>query len=163
MDRYGFLADLVTVAADCVNNTAVRGCPYEVFVSPGEPPADCSHIAGIWTGASIRPGTDKCLIAVEESFAISLNQCCLKNVGEQFDPVLEDDDARCFITDFGALFECLVCNVHTALKPYVRNCQNVEVKVAQPDEEPQGGCYGGVITISFDRFHGCCPPPDPVP
>lgn len=162
MDRYGFMADLVTVAADCVANTGTRGCPYDVFVSPGDPPADCSHIAAFWTGSAIRPGTNKCLITVEETFMVSLNMCCLKNVGEEFDPSLEDADAECFVRDFGALFECLVCNVQTALKPYVRNVQDVEVKVAEPEEGPQGGCIGGQIAISFERFHGCCEPASSV-
>ena len=155
MDRYAFLADLVTLAADCVGNAA-GGCQYEVFVSPGEPPADCSHIAGYWSGSSIMRGSDKCLIKVMETFVISLNRCCLKNIGEEFDPGLEDADAKCFIDDFGALFECLVCEVTTVLKPYVRTCQDVIVKVVQPDQTAGGGCYGGTVEISFVRHQPCC-------
>lgn len=158
MDRYAFMADLVTVAADCVQNTSVRGCQYEVFVSNGEPPADCSHIAAFWTGGTIVPGSDKCLVKVRENFRVSLNRCCLKaDMEAEFDPAVEDDDAKCFVTDFGALFECLVCNVQTALKPYIRSCQDVMVKVAQPDNSPQGGCMGGMVDISFVRLQPCCP------
>ena len=102
MDRYAFMADLVTLAADCVGNAA-GGCPYDVFVSPGEPPADCSHIAAYWTGSTVMAGSDKCLIKVREQFSVSLNRCCLRNIGEEFSAALEDDDARCFVTDFGAL------------------------------------------------------------
>jgi hypothetical protein len=163
MDRYAFLADLVVTASDCVGNAA-NGCQYEVFVSPGEPPSDCSHIAAYWTGSSVMSGSDKCLIKVRENFSISLNRCCLRNIGEVFDAGLEDDDARCFIKDFEALFECLICEVNTVLKPYVRSCQDVVVSVGQPHNTTSGGCYGGVINISFTRHHPCCPPPSqPVP
>lgn len=155
MDRYAFLADLVTLAGDCVGN-AEGGCAYEVFVSPGEPPADCSHIAAFWTGSTIERGSDKCLIKVREQFSISLNRCCLKNIGDEFNPALEDDDARCFIADFGALFECLVCGVADVVKPYVRTCQDVIVSVSEPNDAAEGGCYGGVIDISFTRLQPCC-------
>jgi len=155
MDRYAFLADLVTLAADCVGN-ATGGCPYEVFVSPGEPPADCSHIAGYWATSAVVAGSDKCLIKVRETFVVSLNRCCLKNVTEEFSPALEDDDARCFIADFGAMFECLICEVSAVLKPYVRTCQDVIVKVGEPDRTAAGGCYGGVVEISFIRHQPCC-------
>lgn len=157
MDRYGFMADLVTVAADCVGNTAARDCPYEVFVSNGEPPQDCSHIATFWTGASIVPGSDKCLVKVRETFRVSLSRCCMTNNGAEFDAMAEDADAKCFVTDFGNLFECLVCNVTVALKPYIRTCQDVLVKVASPDLEPRGGCMGGMVDISFIRLQPCCP------
>lgn len=156
MDRYGFMADLVTVAADCVSNTPANNCQYEVFVANGEPPQDCSHIAVFWTGGSIIPGSDKCMVSVRETFRVSLNRCCLKNIGEEFDAVLEDDDAKCFANDFGALFECLVCNVQAALKPYIRTCQDVMVSVASPDSSPAGGCMGGMVDISFTRLQPCC-------
>lgn len=155
MDRYAFLADLVTLAGDCVGN-ADGGCEYEIFVSPGQPPADCSHIAAYWVGSQILPGSDKCLIKVRESFAISFNRCCLKNIGEEFSAALEDDDTRCFIADFGVLFECLVCGVADALKPYVRSCQDVIVKMGEPDRVAEGGCYGGLVEISFVRHQPCC-------
>lgn len=155
MDRYAFLADLVTLAGDCVGNGA-GGCQYEIFVSTGEPPADCSHIAAYWTGSSVMGGSDKCLIKVRETFAISLNRCCLKSVGDAFDAGLEDADAKCFIDDFGALFECLVCSVADVLKPHVRTCQDVIVKVGQPDRSAMGGCYGGMVEISFVRHQPCC-------
>lgn len=156
MDRYAFLADLVTLAADCVGNAA-GGCQYDVFVSPGEPPADCSHIAAYWSGSTILPGSDKCLIKVRESFIVSLNRCCLKNIGEEFSAVLEDDDARCFVTDFGVLFECIICGVADVLKSYVRTCQDVIVRAAQPDRAAAGGCYGGLLEVSFVRLQPCCP------
>lgn len=156
MDRYAFLADLVTEAANCVGNTT-NGCQYEVFVAPGEPPADCSHIAAYWTGSMVMPGSDKCLIKIRETFAVSLNRCCLDNIGEEFDAALEDADAKCFIDDFGAMFECLVCNVAAVLKPYVRSCQDVLVKVGKPDRTASGGCYGGLVEISFVRTQPCPP------
>jgi hypothetical protein len=155
MDRYAFLADLVTMAADCVGN-ASGGCEYEVFVSPGVPPSDCSHVAAYWIGSEILPSSDKCLVKVRERFAVSLLRCCLKNVGSEFDAVLEDDDARCFITDFGALFECLICEVAGVLRPYVRTCQDVLVKVGQPDSMTDGACYGGIVEVSFVRIQPCC-------
>lgn len=163
MDRYAFMADLVTVAADCVGNTSDRGCPYEVFVSNGEPPADCSHIAAYWTGGSLLPGSDKCNIQMQENFSVSLMRCCLANIGEEFDAGLEDDDARCFVTDFGVLLECLVCNVHEALKPYVRSCQDVVVRAGNPDRSAAGGCMGGTVDISFTRIQPCCPPASSMP
>lgn len=163
MDRYGFMADLVTVAADCVNNTAVRGCPYEVFVSNGEPPSDCSHIAAYWSGSSILAGSDKCLIQTRESFRVSFMQCCLTNINPEFDPMLEDDDARCFVTDFGALFECLICETPRVLKNYIRNCQDVVVRVGDPDRMAAGGCMGGTIEISFTRMQPCCAPASSMP
>lgn len=155
MDRYAFLADLVTLAAGCVDNIG-GGCKYDVFVAPGEPPADCSHIAGYWTGSTIMSGSDKCLIKVREQFSVSLNQCCLKNVGDEFDPALEDQDAKCFIDDFGALFECLVCGVGDVLKPYVRTCQDVIVRMGEPNPVAEGGCYGGVVEVAFTRLQSCC-------
>ena len=162
MDRYGFMADLVTTAADCIENVD-RNCPYNVFVSNGEPPSDCSHIAAYWTGASTTVQSEKCRIVVRENFKVSLSRCCLKNVGEEFDPVAEDADASCFVKDFGDLFDCLVCEAATVLKNYVRTCQDVVVKIASPDHSPSGGCYGGIIDISFIRIHPCCPPPTPGP
>lgn len=155
MDRYAFMADLVTVAADCVGNTTARGCPYEVFVSNGEPPADCSHIAAYWTGSSVLPGSEKCIIQVRENFSVSLMLCCL-SMEETFDASVEDAEAKCFVTDFGELFECLICNVQEALKPYVRSCQDVVVKIGNPDRSAAGGCMGGTIDVSFVRFQPCC-------
>lgn len=155
MDRYAFMADLVTLAADCIGN---QDCPYEVFVSNGEPPAECGHIAAFWEGSSLTAQSDKCRIVVRENFKVSFNRCCLKNTGEKFDSVAEDSDAQCFLAEFGDLFECLVCEINTVLKQYVRTCQNVTVRVARPDHEPRFGCYGGMIDISFERHKGCCPP-----
>lgn len=163
MDRYAFMADLLTIAADCVGNASTKGCEYEVFVSNGEPPADYSHIAAYWTGSTVLPGSDKCLIQMRESFSVSLMLCCLSNIGEEFDAGLEDADARCFVNDFGALLECLVCNVGVALKPYVRSCQNIMVEIGNPDRSAAGGCMGGTVDISFTRLQPCCPPASSMP
>lgn len=156
MDRYAFMADLVTVAADCVGNTAALGCPYDIFVSNGEPPADCSHIAAYWTGSSVIPGSKKCSAQVRETFSISLMRCCL-SMDVDFDAGTEDAEAKCFVTDFGSLFECLVCHTEDALKAYVRTAQDVLVKVGNPDRSAAGGCMGGTVDISFTRFQPCCP------
>lgn len=162
MDRYAFMADLVTTAADCVQNPE-RGCEYDIFVSNGEPPADCSHLAVYWTGATTIPGSEKCLIQMRETFSVSLMLCCLKNIEAEFDPAAEDDDARCFVTDFGNLLECLVCETNRVLANYVRTCQDVVVKVGNPDRSAAGGCMGGTIDISFTRFQPCCPPASSMP
>jgi len=155
MDRYAFMADLVTLAADCVGNT-LGGCPYEVFVSNGEPPADCSHIAARWLGGQVLAGSEKCLIKTRERFAVNLNRCCLKNIGEEFDPALEDDDAKCFVTDFGTLYECLICETPSVLNTFVRTCQEIVVRIAETERAPMGGCYGGEIMIEFTRVQPCC-------
>ncbi len=156
MDRYALLADLLITAADCVGNP-INGCQYDIFVSAGQPPADCTHIAAFWTGSSLMPGSQKCLMKVRESFAISLNRCCLSNVGETFDPGLEDADAQCFLNDFGTLFECLLCEASNVISTYVKTGQDVNVSVAQPDSSADGNCYGGIIEISFIRHQPCCP------
>lgn len=155
MDRYGFMADLVTVAADCVGNSAALGCPYEIFVSNGEPPADCSHIAAYWTNSAVLPGSQKCSVQVRESFSVSLMRCCL-SMDTDFSAAVEDAEAKCFVDDFGALFECLVCRFEEALKPYVRTPTEIAIKVGNPDRSAAGGCMGGTIDISFVRFQPCC-------
>jgi hypothetical protein len=155
MDRYSFLADLLAVASDCIEN-ADNGCPYDVFVSPGEPPADCSHIAAYWNGSTMLGGSEKCLMKVRENFTISMNRCCLKNLGEDFDPILEDEDARCFIKDFETMLECVMCNIYEVLKDYVRTGQEVAVSGGMLDRAASGGCYGATIEIAFTRHHSCC-------
>lgn len=153
MDRYGFLADLVTAAANCVPNAP--GCEYDVFVGVGVPPQDCSYISANWTGSIMRPASAQCRMLMHETFELTLNRCCLKNIGEDFDPVLEDDDAQCFIRDFGTLVECVACELPNILLPYVKTAQAVSFGAARLDPTADGGCYGGSITIGFDRVQPC--------
>jgi hypothetical protein len=157
MDRYAFLTELVTAAADCVPNAP--DCTYDVFVGLGDPPQDCSMIAGFWRGATMLPQAANCRLAVRERFDLILTRCCLKNVGENFDPLLEDDDARCFYRDFGALFECLACDIKDILSPYVKTAQVPSLRVADMDGEVNAGCYTAGIAIEFDRYQPCPPCP----
>lgn len=157
MDRYAFLTDLVTAAADCVPNAP--DCTYDVFVGLGEPPQDCSMIAGYWRGAAMLPVSANCRMMMQERFDLILTRCCLKNVGENFDPALEDDDALCFYRDFGALMECMACDLKTIIEPYVRTAQNVSFRGAETDPEVAAGCYTAGIAITFDRYQPCPPCP----
>ena len=157
MDRYALLADVVTVAGNCVGN-ATGGCPYSVFVSNGQPPADCTHIAAYWVSSTILGKPQRCLTPVRETFRVSLNIACLTNIGEEFDPAKEDADAMCFLTDFGNLFECLVCDVEPIIATYVNTGNSVSVSSAVPDNLVRGMAYGGYIDISFTRNQPCdCP------
>lgn len=157
MDRYALLADIVTVAANCVGNTT-NGCQYSTFVSNGQPPADCTHIAAYWVSSDVIPGSRQCLTSVRETFRVSLNIACLTNVGEEFDPVKEDNDAMCFLTDFGNLLECLICEAEPVIATYVNTGNNVSVSAAVPDNMVRGMAYGGFIDIKFTRVQPCnCP------
>lgn len=153
MDRYAFLSDLVTAAANCVPNAP--GCEYDVFVGLGIPPADCSHIAAYFVGTAMLPQSSNCHMMMRERYELMLNRCCLRNIGDEFDAGLEDDDALCFLRDFGALMECIACELPTIIQPYVRTAQNVSFKAARADTQSEGGCYSGIIAIEFDRRQPC--------
>ena len=155
MDRYAFLSDLVTAAANCVPNAP--GCEYDVFVGLGSPPQECSYIAAYWVGAIMLPVSANCRMVMREQFELTLNRCCLRNIGEEFDPALEDDDALCFIRDFGSMLECIACELPAVLEPYVRTAQNVSLKASRLDQVSDAGCYSGAIAIEFDRVQPCPP------
>jgi hypothetical protein len=155
MDRYAFLADLVTAAANCVPNAP--GCEYDVFVGIGIPPQECSYISASWVGTQMRHDSAKCRMMMVETFEIVLNRCCMKNTGESFDSALEDEDAQCFIRDFGALVECMACSIDDVLLLYVRTAQEVSFKSARLDPTSDGFCYGGTIAVSFERVQPCPP------
>lgn len=145
-------ANILSLARECLEPFE---CPYDVFVSNGDPPADCSSISAHWRDAQIDNASNQCHTVINESLEVTLIRCCQTNDTMDFDPVKEDADARCFLRDFGNLFECLVCRVKEVLGAVDSTCANPFVQIASA-EGVQGGCATGRIIISFQHVQNCC-------
>ena len=132
-------------------------CDYKYFVSVGEPPADCSTITAHHTGSVLndrKAGT--CLVTRRDSFEVMITRCCMK-LSEEFDPAVEDENARCFYNDYDEILSCLVCGLGDALSAFSTNCKLLKVRSSSFDRAPMGGCFTGYIRIEIERFEGCCP------
>lgn len=160
LDRYAILANALVVARDCIG---ITDCEFDTFVSLGDPPQECSQLTGRYLREDVRPAIegDRCRQTLSPEFEIIFNRCCLTNNPEDFSPSLEDDDARCFMDDFGTLLECLVCYLGQQLPQDVA-CKNQYVRASTVDDVSQGGCYTGRIRFGFDVMISCCEIPNPV-
>lgn len=161
LDRYGLLSGVLQVAQSCLDdaNPAVGSCPFVSFVGIGEPPQDCSSLSARWVYSRVVDERNKCWLLTEEMYELTFIQCCLSNVGEEFDALKEDTDAQCFLNTFGYLYECLLCTVGTATglaSLNVAGCQEPFVKAAITDSTVRGGCYEGVIQFGFQKLVSCC-------
>lgn len=140
-----------------------ESCPYQLFVSRGMPPADCNSIVARYDGGrrNDRESND-CDSVFEEEIVVTLTKCCVTpDIQTNWNPVLEDAEAKCFYDDLALLRQCLICNGMTALEPYVDGCKPyVTATVLDPMSE--GGCFSGSIVIRF-RNVDCCPAPPPTP
>lgn len=160
LDRYALLSNVLVIAGQCLDLSAPT-CEYEVFVGLGDPPQDCSVLSARYLGGRLT-GADfgKCILPVEEEFEIILTRCCLTNTGEEFDPVKEDNDARCFLDDFGTLFECLACYI-TSEVIADNSCRDPFIRVFDLDDTVRGNCYTGRIRFGFTKSISCCEIPTP--
>lgn len=136
-----------------VDNT----CKYDYFVSMGEPPADCSSISTYYLGSNIiDKNANPCIKTRIDKFEVMITRCCMEQ-NPNFDPVVEDRNAKCFLDDYEIILDCLVCNINDALAQYNINCKLNNVRGSGTDRAPMGGCYSGSINIEIERFIGCCP------
>lgn len=136
---------------DCLDQPT---CEYQSFVTLGDPPQNCSYIAASWAGSQAAFTDRRCENYTEESWTITINHCCLKNDRElEFNPVLEDSDAQCFLADFDLIYECLICNLGELL-PSI-DCEDRFVRSARPDQSVRGTCYFAEIEFGF-RYKICC-------
>jgi hypothetical protein len=85
--------------------------------------------------------------------AVSITRCCA-NEQIDFDPALEDSEAKCFLDDAELLLQCIHCNAKTALEPWIVGCNPVILDI-QFDDEAEGGCYSATIRIEIPK-DVCC-------
>lgn len=132
-------------------------CDYNLFVSLGAPPAICNSIAA-YIEEALHNGADSdmCNTVTDDIIVIMLTRCCGET--EDFDPMAEDAEAKCFLRDLFALKTCLLCNIGDTLDPYT-HCHPTLDGIAF-DGEREGGCYSAAIRISLSEI-SCCPPPIP--
>lgn len=154
IDRYGMLAAVVAEAADCVGNAS--DCTYQTFVGLGSPPSDCSLISASWVGDSMRRA-DRCRNVVDSNFELRIVRCCLTNTGEEFDAMKEDADAACFLADYEAMLNCLLCSVKDIVNQHGFGCDEQPITGSMLDENVMGNCYGAVFQMTLRHTVTCCP------
>lgn len=158
---YGWWYDaadtVLGVIGDCLGQ-----CEYELFVSQGRPPAECSSIA-VWPAMSTRAEArvQRCHHPRRESLVVTLTRCCaVVDAQDVYQPQIEDREARCFSRDLDRILRCLACNLPAALKANGMRCDEQLVGEVTFDEQRMGDCYSANIRLDTSRLLGCdCEPP----
>lgn len=153
---YDAAAALLAEIRTCMGGDS---CDYAMYVSLGAPVAACNSIVAWWDHSSRDDdSSDECNLVMESRLIVGIIRCCGER--EEFDPVAEDADAKCFLDDLFILKTCLACNAAMALEPYI-HCEPYVEDLAW-DDEKEGGCYSAALSITMSEYQ-CCPPPIPPP
>lgn len=148
------LVELRDLIVACLGDT----CEYKVFISLGEPPADCNSIA-LWYSSSSRNRSDNsdCITQyLDSTLNITITRCCVTaDASPTFSPAQEQKDAECFYADFESLLTCLTCN--DILDDWITSC-GANISSIRWDNSKSGGCYSATISLFFTE-EICCPVP----
>lgn len=149
---YSVLRDLLDQIVTCLGDP----CPYQVLVSRGMPPADCSSIAA-WYGGSRRDrDSAECATDLyETSLSFTVTHCCITpDQGVGFDFEREEIEAECFLENLMAIRECLACEATAVVGSRMTGCGAL-VSSVSVDPEPRGGCYSATIRVDIVESE-CC-------
>lgn len=149
---YQILRDLLDQIVECLGDP----CPYQVFVSRGYPPADCSSIAAWYSNSNRASENQDCQTTIYDTdLKFTITHCCVTpDTGIGFDFEREEIEAECFLTNLAAIRECLSCSATDTVSQYILGCGALVTSVVA-DPEARGGCYSATVTIAIEE-DDCC-------